>query len=182
MKSLLKGVERHLHSPIVNLRTLGMVVGEHLMNDLNESSMAEFKDAPKLKFEVTNDLNWLKIVKLKLNYLFLFKYAETAEIKLLNSLKAKPVVSEQITDTNPIDTLYAAEEMNLHKPCTEKTLFDNKNLNLKITLDEEDSDDDLAPYDTSNDIPLSKMKKPAFLRDCLHGNYLQYRKGPSHII
>ena len=79
-------------------------------------------------------------------------------------------MSEKILDSNPIDTLYESEALNSHKSGTEKTLFDNKNLNLKITLDEDDSDDDLAPYDTSNDIPISKMKKPTFLRECLHGN------------
>jgi 3-methylcrotonyl-CoA carboxylase beta subunit len=31
MKTLLKGVDKHLHSPIENLRTLGMIVGENLM-------------------------------------------------------------------------------------------------------------------------------------------------------
>lgn len=52
---------------------------------------------------------------------------------------------------------------------TEKTLFDNKKIDLKITVADEDSDDDLMPYDTSNDVPLSTLKQPAYLRDCLHG-------------
>ena len=51
----------------------------------------------------------------------------------------------------------------------EKTLVKNENLNIKITLNEEDSDDDLVPYDTSNDLPLSRTKQPAYLRDCLDG-------------
>ena len=51
----------------------------------------------------------------------------------------------------------------------EKTLVKNDNLNIKITLNEEDSDDDLVPYDTSNDLPLSRTKQPAYLRDCLDG-------------
>lgn len=51
----------------------------------------------------------------------------------------------------------------------EKTLVKNDSLNIKITLNEEDSDDDLVPYDTSNDLPLSRTKQPAYLRDCLDG-------------
>ena len=51
----------------------------------------------------------------------------------------------------------------------EKTLVKNDNLNIKITLNDEDSDDDLIPYDTSNDLPLSRTKQPAYLRDCLDG-------------
>lgn len=68
----------------------------------------------------------------------------------------------------------------LHEPdlskveSTEKTLFDNKKIDLKITVVDEDSDDDLMPYDTSNDVPLSTLKQPAYLRDCLHGIYLHY--------
>ena len=58
------------------------------------------------------------------------------------------------------------------KSFAKPVIIDNKNLNIKITMNEEDSDDDddLVPYDTSNDIPLSKTKQPAYLRDCLDGN------------
>ncbi len=53
MQSLLKGVERHLHSPIDSLRVLGMIVGESLMNDLHDSNFSSLVDPPKrLKFEV----------------------------------------------------------------------------------------------------------------------------------
>jgi hypothetical protein len=54
MGILLHGVEKHLHSPIQNLRTLGMVVGENLMNDLNPFNMNEKteKKEKKLKFDV----------------------------------------------------------------------------------------------------------------------------------
>ena len=53
MGPLLKGVEMHLHSPIENLRTLGMVVGENLMNDLNEMNFSKSDEPSKrLKFEV----------------------------------------------------------------------------------------------------------------------------------
>ena len=48
MKSVLKGVERHLSSPIEKMRTLGMIVGETLMNLLQ---IVENKDK-MLKFEV----------------------------------------------------------------------------------------------------------------------------------
>ena len=41
MKSVLKGVEKHLSSPIQQMRTLGMIVGEILMNQLNEEKNLE---------------------------------------------------------------------------------------------------------------------------------------------
>ena len=54
MKTLLKGVDKHLHSPIENLRTLGMIVGENLMNDLNNNynKGEDGSEKNELKFEV----------------------------------------------------------------------------------------------------------------------------------
>ncbi len=54
MSLLLQGVEKHLHSPIQNVRTLGMVVGENLMNDLNLFNTKDEteKEEKKLKFDV----------------------------------------------------------------------------------------------------------------------------------
>ena len=53
MRMLLKGVERHLHSPIDNVRILGMIVGENLMNNLNKfDDLKENSDNRKLKFDV----------------------------------------------------------------------------------------------------------------------------------
>ena len=53
----MQGVERHLHSPLENMRTLGMIVGENLMNDLNSVQSATVTEAPpRLKFEVLSYL------------------------------------------------------------------------------------------------------------------------------
>ncbi len=53
MGLLLKGVESHLHSPMENLRVLGMVVGENLMNELNAENFSKSEEpTKKLKFEV----------------------------------------------------------------------------------------------------------------------------------
>ena len=66
MRLLLKGVERHLHSPLERMRTLGMIVGESLMNDLNQVQSANATEAPpKLKFEVLS-----KFLKVFENQLF----------------------------------------------------------------------------------------------------------------
>ncbi len=60
MGLLLKGVECHLHSPIENLRILGMIVGENLMNDLNPANSSKSEEPTKqLKFEVS-ELFYLK--------------------------------------------------------------------------------------------------------------------------
>jgi hypothetical protein len=59
MKSVLKGVEKHLSSPIQQMRTLGMIVGEILMNQLNEEKNLE----KCLKFEVRLEFGKLTIKK-----------------------------------------------------------------------------------------------------------------------
>ena len=92
---------------------------------------------------------------------------------MLQSLKLKPVATSLYNKSNNIDNELAInlESFDLKKDQNEKILFSNKNLKLKITQDEEDSDDDLIPYDTSNDVPLSTNKQPAYLRDCLDGKF-----------
>lgn len=34
------------------------------------------------------------------------------------------------------------------------------------------SDDDLIPYDMSNDVKLTKVKQPKYIRDCMEGKLL----------
>ena len=97
----------------------------------------------------------------------------TEEIKILQSLKQRPTNLSlyDITKNTNNELVVNFESIDLKTDHSEKVLFTNKNLNLKITQDEEDSDDDLIPYDTSNDLPLSSNKQPAYLRDCLDGNF-----------
>jgi len=51
----------------------------------------------------------------------------------------------------------------------ETIVVDNRKLNIKVIQKDDDSDDDLVPYDLSNDVKISKTKQPAYLRDCLDG-------------
>lgn len=107
------------------------------------------------------------------------KYEETEETELLKSLKLKPNQqsafrdAEYTEETSLADFKLNAESERAEKSDErrEKTIFTNDK--LKITVNERDSDDDddeFTPYDTSNDVPLSKTKQPAYLRDCLDGN------------
>ena len=53
MKFVLRGVDKHLHSPENRVRTLGMIVGENLMNELNKLDFSDPKEENRpLKFEV----------------------------------------------------------------------------------------------------------------------------------
>jgi telomere length regulation protein len=117
-----------------------MILGENLMNELNLS------DERKLKFE----------------------YEQTDETILLQSLKVKPIGLNLNLNLSQEDLNMNLDADN-HDQTTEKVLFANKSLNLKITqsVQDSDDDDDLIPYDTSNDVTLSSAKQPAYLRDCL---------------
>lgn len=52
MAPLLHGVEKHLSSPIEKTRTLGMFVGEKLMNRLNDFLSKNDDQNKQLKFDV----------------------------------------------------------------------------------------------------------------------------------
>jgi len=91
----------------------------------------------------------------------------------LKKLKQKPNLKSKFlnTDSDLTEFNFDAFELNNEKVKTKAIIIDNKNLDIKITMNEDDSDDDdLVPFDTSNDTPLSKTKQPAYLRDCLDGN------------
>lgn len=62
LKPILNGVEKHLCSPIVRMQTLGMIVGENLMNDLVWAEQHE--DLKKLKFEVKKWLKKITLIKI----------------------------------------------------------------------------------------------------------------------
>ena len=86
-------------------------------------------------------------------------------------MKIKPVKVELETTSSLNDEELA--QVSRAEKVGEKTLFDDKKTGVKITIDDEDSDDELVAFDTSNDVPLATLKQPAYLRDCLHGTLLQ---------
>ena len=89
---------------------------------------------------------------------------------MLKSLKTRPNHESSFKSSEQTDDLsvnFGTINLKNDEKEKEKILFTNKN--IKISQDEEDSDDDLIPYDTSNDLPLSTNKQPAYLRDCLDG-------------
>ena len=111
------------------------------------------------------------------------KYEETDETEMLKSLIHKPnkqsafknaeYADETCLNLADFKSNAGAESVEKSQERREKTIFTNEK--LKITVNERDSDDDddeFTPYDTSNDVPLSKTKQPAYLRDCLDGKPL----------
>ncbi|KAF8786274.1 Telomere length regulation protein TEL2 like protein [Argiope bruennichi] len=90
---------------------------------------------------------------------------EIVDENLIAELEALMVIP-----SNPgKDSLYL-EGINFFKEeKPEKVEKELKNTNESSKVVEVDSDDDLEPYDTSNDVPQEQLKRPFYLNDCLQG-------------
>ena len=180
------GVEKHLSSPIEKTRTLGMFVGEKLMNRLNDFLVNKNDDDNKqLKFDVKSRKEIVFFRRKFIDFLFL-KYEETNDVKLLEQLLNRPKqvatnlerLNREIDDINKLSDLNLnsgndERKMKQKKKVEEKIVVKNELLRVEIKQTNQDSDDDeddgLIQYDLSNDKPKNEAKQPVFLRDCLEG-------------
>ena len=94
-----------------------------------------------------------------LKFIYFIKYEETNDTLCLKALKIRPI-------RMPIDALAHHDENIEENGSFENVIVNNKIIDLKIVQNENDSDDDLIPYDLSNDI-VTGTKGPAYLKDCL---------------
>ncbi|KAM6299202.1 telomere length regulation protein TEL2 homolog [Aegotheles albertisi] len=138
LRSMMEGVKCHLDSNLPQIRRLGMVVAESISAKINT-------DGPVLKFQ----------------------YEEDDEVRELKSLLAQTpplCVVPSLPDDDRSEKADAAPPL---------ALGGNKSSDTAAPAmpDEEsdaelDSDDDLVPYDMSEDKEL-KTKAPVYIRDCI---------------
>jgi hypothetical protein len=88
-------------------------------------------------------------------------------------------MNESQLQLDALESLSLAKSTEGEEKAKMSTLFENNQLNIKITQTDKDSDDDddeddLIPYDLSNDVPLVKTNQPAYLRDCLDGKSIRW--------
>ncbi|XP_051488286.1 telomere length regulation protein TEL2 homolog isoform X1 [Apus apus] len=138
LTSLMEGVKCHLDSNLPQIRRLGMIVAESISSKINT-------DGPVLKFQ----------------------YEEDDESRELKSLLVQTPPSFIVPDLPDYDR---HEKADAALPVVLKS---NKNLPPAAPLvpdevsdAELDSDDDLVPYDMSEDKEL-KTKAPVYIRDCI---------------
>ncbi|XP_067407530.1 telomere length regulation protein TEL2 homolog isoform X2 [Emydura macquarii macquarii] len=140
LTSLMGGMKCHLDSNLPRVRRLGMIVAESVSSRITT-------DEPSLKFQYEDD-------------------DETRELKslLIHASPPQPPV---------IDLPNACENDN---PSAMPKAVPKPSGNLPpaaAAVPEEgpdselDSDDDLIPYDMSEDKELKKMKAPVYIRDCI---------------
>ncbi|NWI54571.1 TELO2 protein, partial [Calyptomena viridis] len=137
LTSMMEGVKCHLDSSLPQLRRLGMVVAESISSKINT-------EGPVLKFEYEED-------------------DETRELKSL------------LVQTPPLCVVPSLPDDKGEKADAALPLVPESNKKSQtaapVMPDEEsdaelDSDDDLIPYDMSEDKEL-KTKAPVYIRDCI---------------
>ncbi|KAL0276925.1 UNVERIFIED_CONTAM: hypothetical protein PYX00_004385 [Menopon gallinae] len=143
------GVPIHLESCDEEVRAIGMVTAEALVPYFLETTP---ESALKFDYE-----QFSESTRAMVDYLRDLEVTEEEEIdvdgceKLLSLLTLGESVFVPVSKTVPVETVTKHEE---------KKDSDESDL---------DSDDDLPPYDTSNDKKTSKIPPPKYLRDLIDG-------------
>lgn len=175
-KNIYMGIPAHLECGIDSMRVIGMVTGE-IVSEL-----------------VTRPPNGSEEIKLQFEYDKLSKECQD----LARDLKSLTEKTEETFDGEAGEVLdiilqikaaYGTQENNIYTPPARNFRNKNKVVNadnevvvetasnfknntitiIDSTDFELDSDDDLEPYDTSNDVKVSKKPAPAYLRDLRDG-------------
>uniref|UniRef100_A0A8C0FJ93 Telomere length regulation protein TEL2 homolog n=1 Tax=Bubo bubo TaxID=30461 RepID=A0A8C0FJ93_BUBBB len=142
LTSMMEGVKCHLDSSLPQIRCLGMIVAESISSKINT-------DGPVLKFQVKVIMKFMSDVQ------------GLEEIKALNQMMGP--VCPCVESNGPFCSVCAGsfpflwitgERKNIYTPQTNSYLYFFY------------SDDDLIPYDMSEDKEL-KVKAPVYIRDCI---------------
>ena len=162
IRELFAGTSSHLESTQIELRAIGMITGEMVIELLNANS-----EAPKLKYDYEGmpEEGQTHVKNLRL---------------LLNSLDEKSSAKNENTFNNCDKMLHElgikagviSGTISVTKKSTSPNLGNSnvteKEVPVVSKIDEDlDSDDDLTPYDMSNDRPMNEKHRPIYLRDML---------------
>ncbi|NXS06653.1 TELO2 protein, partial [Neodrepanis coruscans] len=137
LTSMMEGVKCHLDSSLPQLRRLGMVVAESISSRINT-------EGPVLKFEYEEDDETRELKSLLVQTPLLCVVPSIPDDKSEKAEAAPPLVPESNKKSQTAAPVMPDEESDA----------------------ELDSDDDLIPYDMSEDKEL-KAKAPVYIRDCI---------------
>ncbi|XP_067162624.1 telomere length regulation protein TEL2 homolog [Apteryx mantelli] len=139
LASMMAGVKCHLDSSLPQIRRLGMIVAESISLKINT-------DGPVLKFQYEED-------------------NETRELKSLLVQTPPCSVVPSLPDDDRNERADAALPVVLEsneKPHRAAPVMPDEESDAEL-----DSDDDLIPYDMSEDKELKTTKAPVYIRDCI---------------
>ena len=151
-KYLFKGVQNHIESISASMRCIGMITAELILAHLDSSG-------EKLEF----DYNGFSVEDLKLlNSLKSLTSAKTHSehvVNVDNIIESMMGLPNEHHNIKPIATLPVTSTTNA-KDLTQ-TMKD------KLKAADLDSDDELEPYDLSNDVTILETKAPKYLQDLI---------------
>ncbi|KAK3595114.1 hypothetical protein CHS0354_002366 [Potamilus streckersoni] len=139
LHQLMQGVQSHIDSTDHKIRRLGMIVAENFTAHLDP-------DGPVLKFE----------------------YEKDEETALLEKLLKKPEDHGIEKLDSDLNILKLESEPLIKASGSEASGVQQGTSRVQPDLDL-DSDDDLVPYDMSDDVKVTKVKQPKYIRDCMEG-------------
>lgn len=163
---LFSGTSAHLESMQIEVRVIGMITGELIVEYLNEGV-----DAPKLQYEydsmpesgqkIVNNIKKFVDKNFEESSLNCFENFEDK----INELGIKCAILPEIESKNA--TKNSIDSHKVTQPSTTSEITDGiSKINLKTTdSDDLDSDDDLLPFDMSNDTKIIEKLRPIYLRD-----------------
>ncbi|KAM3957259.1 LOW QUALITY PROTEIN: clathrin interactor lqfR [Aphomia sociella] len=177
---LFKGMSKHLDVLSQEFRCIGMSTIEIIFKVLAELDTADKEAANNLNFdysdmgEVCKDIN--NILKgISKRCLIDHKHETNAKVREINVKKILDsivyrVVDEEFKPAQNTIVTCAVKSPEQTKEIV-KTIISVKLDALKRSqnaeVEELDSDDDLEPYDMSNDVSVSAKKRPSYIRDLL---------------
>ncbi|KAF7660359.1 hypothetical protein LDENG_00283310 [Lucifuga dentata] len=143
LQCMLGGMQSHLDSGVVQIRRVGMVVGECLSSHM--------------------DINGTKLT---------FEYEQDDETQELLSLMNPPTAdeAEPVNSESLVCSIRSSQEAKEITSSTKNKSSQNQAEPRPLKADPDsdlDSDDELIPYDMSADQEISQASPPRYLRDCL---------------
>ena len=162
------GIPAHLESTNVLNMAIGMITGEIITEIVNKDG------SPKLQFEYDSLQEDAKLLVQNIRQLDICQSETTTRDNsdlLLGNLEFSSAGTRKIYDLGVeckiIDSY--EEEPKIHSSNKSEVASNDvqvvKNIKAQHIEEELDSDDDLVPYDMSDDIPMSEISRPAYLRD-----------------
>lgn len=177
---LFAGTSAHLESTQAEIRGIGMITGEIVVDLLNDSD-----DAPRLKYEYDGMPDGAREIVENLRVLGSLErrredsietdgrltagsqeFADVGQRKLYELAIKCGIVADTTqgaVDSVTIDSKVAGAKTNVSMADTEQRSTDR--IESQNDVDDLDSDDDLVPYDMSNDTPITEKLRPVYLRD-----------------
>lgn len=166
------GVTIHLENSIYEMRGMGMKLAEIALNFLSEERESEVK----LNFDFDHLPDNTKKITESLQKLYDEDLSQYFKIKDID-VDVSELILQLVVQTGGEIPVYVPPERQLRDKAKIETnafimatkpaknlikIIDNTNFDL-------DSDDDLEPYDLSNDVKKSKKEPPRYLRDVKEG-------------